>query len=44
MRTMHVSRAAREYVVNGLYWGDDAEGVRFSLQVTGVPPDAITKA
>ena len=44
MRTIHVYRAAREYFVDGIYWGDDAEGVRFYLQVTGVPPDAITKA
>jgi hypothetical protein len=44
MRTTHVYRAAREYFVDGIYWGDDAEGVRFYLQVTGVPPDAITKA
>ena len=44
MRTIHVYRAARDYFVDGIYWGDDAEGVRFYLQVTGVPPDAITKA
>ena len=44
MRTIHVYRAAREYFVDGIYWGDDEECVRFYLQVTGVPPDAITKA
>jgi len=44
MRTIHVYRAARDYFVDGIYWGNDAEGVRFYLQVTGVPPDAITKA
>ena len=44
MRTIHVSRAAREYFVDGIYWGDDAEGVSFYLRVTGVPPDEITKA
>ena len=44
MRTIHVSRAAREYFVDGIYWGDDAEGVRFYLRVTGVPPDEITQA
>jgi hypothetical protein len=44
LRTIHVYRAAREYFVDGIYWGDDAEGVRFYLRVTGVPPDAITKA
>jgi len=44
MRTIHVYRAARKYFVDGIYWGDDAEGVKFYLDVTGVPPDAITKA
>src|SRR4051812_6716875 len=44
MRTIHVYRAAREYFVDGIYWGDDAEGVQFYLQATGVPPDEITKA
>ena len=44
MRTIHVYRAAHDYFVDGIYWGDDAEGVRFYLDVTGVPPDAITKA
>ena len=43
MRTIHVSRAARNYFVDGIYWGDDAEGVRFYLRATGVPPDEITK-
>jgi hypothetical protein len=44
MRTIHVYRAARTYFVDGIYWGDDAEGVRFYLKVTGVPPEEITKA
>jgi hypothetical protein len=44
LRTIHVYRAAREYFVDGLYWGDDEEGVRFYLAVTGVPPDQITRA
>ena len=44
MRMIHVYRAAREYFVDGIYWGDDAEGVRFYLRVTGVPPDEVTKA
>jgi hypothetical protein len=44
MRTIHVYRAARQYFIDGIYWGDDAEGVRFYLRVTGVPPDEITKA
>jgi hypothetical protein len=44
MRTIHVYRAAREYCVDGISWGDDAEGVLRSLRTKGVPPDAITKA
>jgi len=44
MRTIHVYRAAHTYFVDGIYWGDDAEGVKFYLQVTGVPPEEITKA
>ena len=44
MRTIHVYRAARNYFVDGIYWGDDEEGVRFYLEVTGVPPDEIIKA
>jgi hypothetical protein len=44
MRTIHVYRAARKYFVDDIYWGDDAEGVRFYLRVTGVPPEEITKA
>jgi hypothetical protein len=44
LRTIYVYRAARDYFVDGIYWGDDAEGVRFYLEVTGVPPDQITKA
>jgi hypothetical protein len=44
MRTIHVYRAARDYFVDGIYWGDDAEGMRFYLRATGVPSDEITKA
>ena len=44
MRTIHIYRTARNYFVDGIYWGDDEEGVRFYLQGTGVPPDEITKA
>ena len=44
MRTIHVYRAARNYFVDGIYWGDDEEGVKFYLEVTGVPSDEITKA
>ena len=44
MRTIRVYRAARDYFVDGIYWGDDEEGVKFYLEVTGVPSDEITKA
>ena len=44
MRTIHVYRAAHNYFVDGIYWGDDEEGVKFYLEVTGVPSDEITKA
>ena len=44
MRTIHLYRAARDYFVDGIYWGDDEEGVRFYLAVTGVSPGQITKA
>jgi hypothetical protein len=44
MHTIHVYRAAREYFIDGIYWGEDAEGVLFYLRVTGVPTDTITKA
>src|SRR5215831_1310087 len=44
MRTIHVYRAARDYFVDGIYWGDDEEGVVLYLGAKGVPPDEITKA
>jgi hypothetical protein len=44
IRTIHVYRATRDYFVDGIYWGAEAEGVRFYLRVTGVPPEEITKA
>ena len=44
MRTIHVYRAARDYFVDGIYWGDDEEGVMLYLRVKGVLPEAITKA
>jgi hypothetical protein len=44
LRTIHVYRTARDYFVDGIYWGDDEEGVKFYLAVTGVPSDEITKA
>jgi len=44
MRSIHVYRSARDYFVDGIYWGDDEEGVMLYLRAKGVPPDAITKA
>jgi len=44
MRTIHIFRAGRDYFIDGIFWEDDAEGVRFYLDVTGVPSDDITKA
>jgi hypothetical protein len=44
MRTIQVYRAARDYFVDGIYWGDDEEGVMIYLRAKGVLPDAITKA
>jgi hypothetical protein len=44
MRTIHVYRAARDYFVDGIYWGDDEEGVLIYLRAKGVLPEAITKA
>ena len=44
MRTIHVFRSARNYFIDGIYWGDDEEDVRVYLKVKGVSPDEITKA
>jgi hypothetical protein len=44
MRSIHVYRSARDYFVDGIYWGDDEEGVILYLRAKGVPPDEITKA
>ena len=38
MSTIHIFRAGRDYFIDGIFWGNDAEGVRFYLDVTGVPP------
>jgi hypothetical protein len=42
--SIHLYRSARDYFVDGIYWGDDEEGVMLYLRVKGVPPDEITKA
>ena len=44
MRTIHVCRSARDYFIDGIYWGDDEEGVRMYLRAKGIAPDEITKA
>ena len=44
MRTIHVLRSGRQYFIDGIYWGDDEEGVMLYLSAKGIAPDAITKA
>ena len=44
MRTIHVYQSGRDYFIDGIYWGDDEEGVILYLRVKGIAPDAITKA
>ena len=44
MRTIHVLRSGRNYFIDGIYWGDDEEGVLMYLKAKGVSPDEITKA
>ena len=44
MRTIHVLRAGRNYFIDGIYWGDDEEGVILYLRTKGVSPDDIAKA
>jgi hypothetical protein len=44
MRTIHVLRSGRNYFIDGIFWGDDEEGVILYLRAKGVSPDDITKA
>jgi hypothetical protein len=44
MHTIYVYRAAHNYFVDGIYWGDDAEGVKFYLPGHRSAPEEITKA
>src|SRR5215831_10115154 len=44
MRTIHVLRSARKFFIDGIFWGDDEEGVILYLKAKGVSPDDITKA
>ena len=44
MRTIHVLQAGHDYFIDGIFWGDDAEGVMLYLSAKGVSPDEIAKA
>ena len=44
MRTIPVLRSGRNYFIDGIFWGDDEEGVILYLRAKGVSPDDITKA
>jgi hypothetical protein len=44
MRTIHISQAGRDYFIDGIFWGDDEEGVRLYLSAEGMSPDEIAKA
>ncbi len=44
MRTIHVLQSGRNYFIDGIYWGDDAEGVMMYLRAKGVSPDDIAQA
>jgi hypothetical protein len=44
MRTIHILRSGRNYFIDGIFWGDDEEGVIVYLRAKGVSPDEITKA
>ena len=43
MRTIHVLRSGRNYFIDGIYWGDDEEGVIIYLRAKGVAVENITK-
>ena len=44
MRTIHVFQAGRDYFIDGIFWGDDEEGVMLYLRTKGISPDGIAKA
>ena len=44
MRTIHVFRSGCNYFIDGIYWGDDEEGVILYLRTKGVTPENITQA
>ena len=35
MRTIHVPRSGRNYFIDGIFWGDDEEGVSQYLRAKG---------
>jgi len=43
MRTIHVLRSGHNYFIDGIYWGDDEEGVIMYLRSKGVAVENITK-
>ena len=43
MRTIHVFQAGHNYFIDGIYWGDDEEGVMMYLRAKGISPDDIAK-
>ena len=43
MRTIHVFQAGRDYFIDGIFWGDDEEGVMTYLREKGIAPDEIAK-
>jgi len=43
MRTIHVFQAGRDYFIDGIYWGDDEEGVMMYLKAKGISPEDIAK-
>ncbi len=44
MRTIHVFQSGRDYFIDGIFWGDDEEGVMTYLKAKGVSPDEIAQA
>jgi hypothetical protein len=44
MRTIHVVQAGHNYFIDGIYWGDDEEGVLTYLRAQGIAPDVIARA
>ena len=43
MRTIYVLRSGGNYFIDGIYWGDDEEGVIMYLRAKSVSPDDLTK-